>query len=73
MSDKEKDRFVKNKSRAAVKGKVQFERLMFPYLYKLAKEMYKKMSKNVELFPRLPNHKNKTKAIHSIGKMIARN
>jgi hypothetical protein len=45
---------------------------MYPYLYKLAKEMYNKMSENVELFPRLPNHKNKTKAIHSIGKMIAR-
>jgi hypothetical protein len=30
------------------------------------------MSENVELFPRLPNHKNKTKAIHGIGKMIAK-
>jgi hypothetical protein len=72
MSDKEKDRFIKNKSRAAVKGKVRFEGLMYPYLYKLAEEMYNKMSENAELFPRLPNHKNKTKAIHSIGKMIAR-
>ncbi len=72
MSNKEKDRFVKNKSRAAVKGKVHFKGLMYPYLYKLAKEMYNKMSENAELFPRLPNHKNKTKAIHSIGKMIAR-
>ncbi len=72
MSNKEKDRFVKNKLRAAVKGKVHFEGLMYPYLYTLAEEMYNKMSKNVELFPRLSNHKNKTKAIHSNGKMIAK-
>ncbi len=72
MSDKEKDGFVKNKSRAAGKGNVHFEWLMYPYLYKLAEEMYNKMSENAELFPRLPNHKNKTKAIHSIGKMIAK-
>ncbi len=72
MSNKEKDRFVKNKSRAAVKGKVHFEGLMYPHLYKLAKEMYNKMGENTELFPRLPNQKNKTKAIHSIGKMFAK-
>jgi hypothetical protein len=58
MSNKEKDRFVKNKSRAAVRGKVHFEGLMYPYLYRLAEEMYNKMSENAELFPRLPNHKN---------------
>ena len=68
MSNEEKDRFIKNKSRAAVKGKVQFKGLMFPYLYKLAKEMYNKMSENAELFPRLPNHKNKTRAIIVLGR-----
>ncbi len=30
------------------------------------------MSENAELFPRLPNHKNKAKANHSIWKMIAK-
>jgi hypothetical protein len=46
MSNKEKDRFVKNKSRAAVKGNVHFEGLMYPYLHKLTKEMYYKMSES---------------------------
>jgi hypothetical protein len=72
MSDKEKEKFVKNKARAAVKGKVHFEGLLYPNLYKLAEEVYKKMSKHAELFPRLPTPSNKTKAIHVIGKMIAK-
>jgi hypothetical protein len=68
MSNKEKDRLIKNKSRASAKGKVHFEGLMYPYLYKLAKEMYNKMSEKAELFPRLPNHKNKTRAIIVLGR-----
>ncbi len=65
MSDKERDRFEngKNKSRAAVKGKIHFRGLLYPSLYKLAEEVYKKMGDHDNLFPMLPNNKNKTKAI----------
>ena len=63
MSDKERERFANNKSRAAVKGKIHFVGLMYPSLYKLAEELYKKMADHDNLFPRLPSNKNKTKAI----------
>jgi hypothetical protein len=72
MSDKERDMFAKNKSRAAVKGKIHFGGLLHPSLYKLAEEVYKKMGDHKDLFPRLPINKNKTKAIHAIGKIIAK-
>ena len=74
LSDKERDRLVngKNKHRAAVKGKIFFGGLLYPSLYKLAEEVYKKMGDHDDLFPRLPNSKNKTKAIHVIGKIIAK-
>jgi len=72
MSDKERDRFANNKSRVAVKGKIHFVGLMYPSLYKLAEELYKKMADHDNLFPRLPSNKNKTKAIHAIGKIIAK-
>ncbi len=55
-----------------MKGKVHFKGLLYPSLYRLAEEFYKKMSEHAELFARLPTQTNKTKAIHSIGKMIAR-
>ena len=42
MSDKERDRFANNKSRVAVKGKIHVVGLMYPSLYKLAEEMYKR-------------------------------
>ena len=72
MSDKERGKFTNNKSRAAVKGKIHFVGLMYPSLYKLAEEVYKKMADHEDLFPRLPNNKNKTKAIHVLGKFIAK-
>ena len=72
MSDKERDRFARNKSRAAVKGKIHFVGLLYPSLYKLAEEVYKKMADHEDLFPRLPNNKNKTKAIHVLEKFIAK-
>ena len=46
--------------------------MLYLSLYKLAEEFYKKMSEHAELFPRLPTQTNKTKAIHSTGKMIAK-
>ena len=74
MSDKERDGLVngKNKYRVAVKGKIHFGGLLYPSLYKLAEEVYKKMGYHDNLFPMLPNNKNKTKAIHKIGKIIAK-
>ena len=50
MSDKERDRFGNKKSRAAVKGKIHFVGLMYPSLYKLAEEVYKKMANHDNLF-----------------------
>ena len=74
MSDKGRDRLGngKNKYRATVKGKIHFGGLLYPSLYKLAEEMPHQMGNHVDLFPRLSNNKNKTKAIHSIGKIIAK-
>ena len=54
MSDKERDRFAKNKSRAAAKGKIHYGGLLYPSLYKLAEEVYKKMGNHKDLFPGLP-------------------
>ena len=72
MSDEDMAKFEKKKTKAAVRGKVYFEGMLYPSLYKLAEEFYKKMSEHADLFPRLPTQTNKTKAIHSIGKMIAK-
>ena len=55
-----------------MRKKVYFEGMLYPSLYKLAEEFYKKTSEHADLFPRLPTQTNKTKAIHSIGKMIAK-
>ena len=55
-----------------MRKKVYFEGMLYPSLYKLAEELYKKMSGHAELFLRLPTQISKTKTIHSIGKMIAK-
>ena len=64
MSDKERDR--------SVEGKIHFGGLLYPSLYKLAEEVYKKIGDQDDLFPRLPNNKNKTKTIMEEIEVILR-
>jgi len=51
MSDEDKAKFRKKKTKAAVRGKVYFEGMLYPSLYNHAEEFYKKMSEHAELSP----------------------
>ena len=53
MSDEDKAKFERKRTKAAVRKKVYFEGMLYPSLYKLAEELYKKISGHEELFPRL--------------------
>jgi len=45
---------------------------LYPSLYKLAEEVYKKMGHHNNLFPRLPYNKNKPKKSTVLGKLLPR-
>jgi hypothetical protein len=70
MNEAQKNKFSGNKRGRVARKIVHVDRL-YPRLYTLSSNLYDIMENNRTLFPRLPEGKNKTSPIHTLGKLIA--